>query len=63
VTLCVAALKVGKIILKPNYGETSSLAVPLPEFNVVLFDEAAFRGLGGAALRTTRFMRYIEDNY
>jgi hypothetical protein len=32
-----------------------------PPFNVVLFDAASFRGLGGGVLDTTRFMRFIDD--
>jgi hypothetical protein len=31
-----------------------------PPSNVVLFDAASFRGLGGMVLDTTRFMRYID---
>jgi hypothetical protein len=31
-----------------------------PPSNVVLFDAASFRGLGGKVLDTTRFMRYID---
>jgi hypothetical protein len=53
VTLCVAALKIGKFDAKKD------IARP-PAFNVVLVDAAAFRGLGGAAFSTTRFMRFIE---
>jgi hypothetical protein len=56
VTLCVAALEIGNVILTPKRGELSSFLAP-PKFNVVLFDEAAFRALGGAALNTTHFMR------
>jgi hypothetical protein len=47
VTLCIAALKCGKVDLKV-------LDAP---FNVVLFDSADFRGLGGAAFRDTCFFR------
>jgi hypothetical protein len=47
VTLCIAALNYGKVDLK-------ALGAP---FNVVLFDSAAFRGLGGAAFRDTCFFR------
>jgi hypothetical protein len=47
VTLCVAALNYGKVNLK-------ALGAP---FNVVLFDSADFRGLGGAAFRDTCFFR------
>jgi len=47
VTLCIAALNYGKVDLK-------ALGAP---FNVVLFDSADFRGLGGAAFRDTCFFR------
>jgi hypothetical protein len=47
VTLCIAALNYGKVDLK-------ALGAP---FNVVLFDSADFRGLGGAAFRDTSFFR------
>jgi hypothetical protein len=47
VTLCIAALNYGKVDLK-------ALGAP---FNVVLFDSADFRGLGGAAFRDTWFFR------
>jgi hypothetical protein len=47
VTLCIAALNCGKVDLKV-------LGAP---FNVVLFDSADFRGLGGAAFRDTCFFR------
>jgi hypothetical protein len=47
VTLCIAALNCGKVDLKV-------LGAP---FNVVLFDSADFRGLGGAAFRDTWFFR------
>jgi hypothetical protein len=47
VTLCIAALNYGKVDLK-------ALGAP---FNVVLFDSADFRGLGGAAFRDTRLFR------
>jgi hypothetical protein len=47
VTLCIAALNCGKVDLK-------ALGAP---FNVVLFDSADFRGLGGAAFRDTCFFR------
>jgi hypothetical protein len=47
VTLCIAALDYGKIDLK-------ALGAP---FNVVLFDSADFRGLGGATFRDTRLFR------
>jgi hypothetical protein len=47
VTLCIAALNCGKVDLK-------ALGAP---FNVVLFDSADFRGLGGAAFRDTWFFR------
>jgi hypothetical protein len=43
VTLCIAALNYGKVDLK-------ALGAP---FNVVLFDSADFRALGGAAFRDT----------
>ncbi len=50
VTLCVAAINLGvKIDLK-------ALGAP---FNIVLFDSADFRGLGGAAFRDTWFFRSI----
>ena len=50
VTLCVAAINLGdKIDLK-------ALGAP---FNIVLFDAADFRGLGGAAFRDTHFFRDI----
>jgi hypothetical protein len=47
VTLCIAALNYGKVDLK-------ALGAP---FNVVLFDSADFRGLGGAAFRDTWLFR------
>jgi hypothetical protein len=47
VTLCIAALNYGKVDLK-------ALGAP---FNVVLFDSADFRALGGAAFRDTWFFR------
>jgi hypothetical protein len=47
VTLCIAALNYGKVDLK-------ALGAP---FNIVLFDSADFRGLGGAAFRDTWFFR------
>jgi hypothetical protein len=47
VTLCIAALNYGKVDLK-------ALGAP---FNVVLFDSADFRRLGGAAFRDTWFFR------
>jgi hypothetical protein len=50
VTLCIAALNYGKVDLK-------ALGAP---FNVVLFDSADFRGLGGAAFRDTWFFRSME---
>jgi hypothetical protein len=47
VTLCIAALNYGKVDLK-------ALGAP---FNVVLFDSADFRGLGGAPFRDTWLFR------
>jgi hypothetical protein len=47
VTLCIAAL---------NYGEIDLKALGAP-FNVVLFDSADFRGLGGETFRDTRLFR------
>jgi hypothetical protein len=62
VTLCVAALHVGTF----EYGEKKGIKANLPrppKFNVVLFDARAFVGLGGAAFKTTLFMRHVEGKH
>ena len=51
-TLCVAAINLGgKLDLK-------ALGAP---FNIVLFDSADFRALGGAAFRDTYFFRSLPE--
>jgi hypothetical protein len=62
VTLCVAALKIGdNFTFAPGEAKSNKKNLITPPFNVVLFDAASFRGLGGEALSTTRFMRFIDD--
>ena len=51
VTLCVAAINLGGNDLK-------ALGAP---FNIVLFDSADFRALGGAAFRDTYFFRSLPE--
>ena len=61
VTLCVAALKIGDdFTFAPGEAKSKKKKLITPPFNVVLFDAASFRGLGGEVLNTTRFMRYID---
>jgi hypothetical protein len=64
VTLCVAALKIGDdFTFAPGEAKSKKKNLITPPFNVVLFDAASFRGLGGEALNTTRFMRFIDDKF
>jgi hypothetical protein len=63
VTLCVAALKIGDNFTFNPADEDENKTLITPPFNVVLFDAASFRGLGGEALNTTRFMRFIDDKF
>jgi hypothetical protein len=62
VTLCVAALHIGDnfTFVPAEAKSKKKKKLITPPFNVVLFDAASFRGLGGGALDTTRFMRYID---
>jgi hypothetical protein len=63
VTLCVAALQIGDdFTFAPGEAKSNNNKKKLitPPFNVVLFDAASFRGLGGGALNSTLFMRYID---
>jgi hypothetical protein len=60
VTLCVAALHVSTFEYGEKKGIKANLSRP-PEFNVVLFDAQALVDLGGAAFKTTRFMRSLIE--
>jgi hypothetical protein len=61
VTLCVAALQISDdFTFAPGEAKSNKKKKLItPPFNVVLFDAASLRGLGGGVLDTTRFMRYI----
>jgi hypothetical protein len=62
VTLCVAALQIGDdFTFAPGEAKSKKKKLITPPFNVVLFDAASFRGVGGKVLDTTRFMRFIDD--
>jgi hypothetical protein len=62
VTLCVAALHIGDnfTFVPAEAKSKKKKKLITPPFNVVLFDAASYRGLGGGVLDTTRFMRYID---
>jgi hypothetical protein len=61
VTLCVAALTIGDNFTFNPADDDENKTLITPPFNVVLFDAASFRSLGGKVLDTTRFMRFIDD--
>jgi hypothetical protein len=60
VTFCVAARHVSTFEDGEKIGIKANLSRP-PEFNVVLFDAQALVDLGGAAFKTTRFMRSLIE--